>query len=154
MRSATYHAVLLDLDGVLTPTAALHVRCWKETFDPLLAEWGRSAGTCQEPFDADRDYLTHVDGKLRDDGVRDFLRARGIAIPETGPPGEWSVQGIGRRKQAPVARALSARGIEAYPGSVRWVRELRPPASGLPSPRRARTRPRCCARRASTCTST
>jgi alpha,alpha-trehalose phosphorylase len=128
MRSATYDAVLFDLDGVLTPTAALHARCWKETFDPLLAEWGRIAGTRPEPFDADRDYLTHVDGKLRDDGVRDFLGARGIAAPEAGPDGppeEWSVQGIGRRKQALVERALSAGGIEAFPGSVRWVRELR-----------------------------
>jgi beta-phosphoglucomutase-like phosphatase (HAD superfamily) len=84
MRSATYDAVLFDLDGVLTPTAALHARCWKETFDPLLIEWGRRAGTCPEPFDADRDYLTDVDGKLRDDGVRDFLRARGIAAPKAG----------------------------------------------------------------------
>jgi alpha,alpha-trehalose phosphorylase len=125
MKSATYDAVLFDLDGVLTPTADLHARCWKETFDPLLAEWGRSAGTCQAPFDADHDYLTHVDGKLRDDGVRDFLRARGIAALEAGPPGEWSVQGIGRRKQALVERALNAGGIDAFPGSVRWVRELR-----------------------------
>jgi alpha,alpha-trehalose phosphorylase len=111
MRSATYDAVLFDLDGVLTPTAALHARCWKQTFDPLLAEWGRSAGTRPEPFDADHDYLTHVDGKLRDDGVRDFLRSRGIAVPVAGQesrPGEWSVQGIGMRKQALVERALSA----------------------------------------------
>ena len=35
------------------------------------------------------------------------------------------MQAIGMRKQALVERALSAGGIEAYPGSVRWVRELR-----------------------------
>src|SRR3954447_8200015 len=85
MTSATYDAVLFDLDGVLTRIAAVHARCWKETFDPLLAEWGRSAGTRQQPFDADRDYLAHVDGKLRDDGVRKFLRAHGIAAPEAAP---------------------------------------------------------------------
>jgi alpha,alpha-trehalose phosphorylase len=128
MRSATYAADPFDLDGVLAPTAALHARCWKETFDPLLAEWGRSAGACPEPFDTDRDCLVHVDGKLRDDGVRDFLRARGIAAPEAGPdrpPGKWSVQGIGRRQQALVEPALSAAGIEAFPESIRWLRELR-----------------------------
>jgi alpha,alpha-trehalose phosphorylase len=117
-----YDAVLFDLDGVLTSTAALHARCWKETFDAFLAEWGRTTGTSPEPFDAERDYLAHVDGKLRDDGVRDFLRARGIAAPEL-------VEGIGMRKQARVERALSAGGIEAYPGSVRWVRGLR--AAGI-----------------------
>jgi hypothetical protein len=85
----------------------------------LLADGGPSAGTCPEPFDADRDYLTHIDGKLRDVGVRDLLRARGMGAPEAapdGPPGEWSVQGIGRRKQALVERALTAGDIEAFPG--------------------------------------
>jgi alpha,alpha-trehalose phosphorylase len=77
--------------------------------------------------DTDRDCLIHVDGKLRDDGVRDFLRARSTA-PEAAPdrpPGKWSVEGIGRRKQALVEPASSAAGIEAFPGSIRWLRELR-----------------------------
>ena len=39
VRPRLYEAVLFDLDGVLTPTAALHARCWKQTFDPVLAEW-------------------------------------------------------------------------------------------------------------------
>jgi hypothetical protein len=157
MNSRPYDAVLFDLDGVLTPTAALHARCWKQTFDVFLDDWGRSTGSCREPFDAERDYLAHVDGKLRDDGVRDFLRARGIAAPEAGtetPVGAWSVQGIGMRKQAQVERALSAGGIEAYPGSVRRVRDLATPASAPPSSSRAPTRLPCCARPASARTST
>ena len=128
MNSHPYDAVLFDLDGVLTPTAALHARCWKQTFDAFLDDWGHSTGTCPEPFDAERDYLAHVDGKLREDGVRDFLRARGIAAPEAGAEtlvGAWSVQEIGMRKQALVERALSAGCMDAYPGSVAWVRDLR-----------------------------
>ena len=31
-----YEAVLFDLDGVLTSTAALHARCWKLVFDDVL----------------------------------------------------------------------------------------------------------------------
>lgn len=133
-RPLTYEAVLFDLDGVLTPTAALHACCWKQTFDDFLDAWGRSTGTCPEPFDAESDYLAHVDGKLRDDGVRDFLRARGIDVPEAGsekPPGEWTVQGIGARKQALVERALSVGGIDAFPGSVRWLRDLREAGSRI-----------------------
>ena len=72
MKSTIYDAVLFDLDGVLTSTAALHAQCWKVTFDAVLAQHG------QEPFDIERDYLEHVDGKMREDGVRDFLRSRGI----------------------------------------------------------------------------
>jgi beta-phosphoglucomutase-like phosphatase (HAD superfamily) len=63
-----FDAVLFDLDGVLTATSALHAAAWKQTFDEVL----------DEPFDIERDYLAHVDGKPRLDGVRDLLRSRGI----------------------------------------------------------------------------
>jgi len=94
----------------------------------VLAEWGCRTGTPQEPFDAERDYIAHVDGKSRADGVRDFLRARGVGVPEGrpgGPADAWSVHGIGNRKQALVEQALARDGVQAFPGSVRWVRLLR-----------------------------
>ena len=97
-----YDAVLFDLDGVLTDTAALHAACWKRTFDEVL----------DEPFDAERDYLAHVDGKPRHAGVRDMLRARGVE------PGDGMVDAIADRKQALVERALAEEGVEAFPGSV------------------------------------
>ena len=37
-KNPQYEAVLFDLDGVLTSTAALHARCWKTVFDELLIE--------------------------------------------------------------------------------------------------------------------
>jgi len=104
-----FDAVLFDLDGVLTATAALHAAAWKQTFDELVTE----------PFDAERDYVAYVDGKPREDGVRDFLAARGVAVAES------EVRSIGDRKQALVERALRDGGVEAFPGSVRWVEQLR-----------------------------
>jgi alpha,alpha-trehalose phosphorylase len=116
---ASYDAVLFDLDGVLTPTAALHARCWKQALDPVLAEQTRRTGRHQAPFDAHGEYLHHVDGKPREDGVRDLLRARGIlASAET-------VRAIADHKQRLVEVALGEGGIDPFPGSVRWVRELR-----------------------------
>jgi alpha,alpha-trehalose phosphorylase len=106
-------AVLFDLDGVLTSTTPLHIACWKRTFDPLLAQWG------QAPFDAGREYAEHVDGKPRADGVRDFLRSRGAILPEE------RIVAIGDAKQALVERALARDGVEAFPGSETWVRQLR-----------------------------
>ncbi len=103
-----FEAVLFDLDGVLTSTSALHARCWKAVFDELLIE----------PFDIERDYLAHVDGKPRYDGVRDFMRSRGVELSEE------QVRSIGDRKQALVERALAGQGVEAFPGSVRWVEHL------------------------------
>ena len=123
-----YDAVLFDLDGVLTSTTALHEACWREALDEVLAEWSARTGTPQPPFDVERDYVALLDGKPRYDGVRDFLRARGIAAPEgrpDSPADEWSVHGIGNRKQALVERALARDGVEAFPGSVAWVTALR-----------------------------
>ena len=119
-----YDAVLFDLDGVLTSTASLHARAWKETFDPVLHEHAPE----QPPFDADHDYERYVDGKPREDGVRDFLGSRGIHPPEGGrgdPAEAFTIHGIGQRKQALVERELARGGVEAYPGSVRWVERLR-----------------------------
>jgi alpha,alpha-trehalose phosphorylase len=126
--SASFDAVLFDLDGVLTATSALHAAAWKQTFDAVLTTSARRTGVPQAPFDAERDYLEHVDGKPRGDGVRDFLGSRGIALREgrpDSPPGEWSVHGIGNGKQLLVERALAGGGVDAFPGSVRWVEQLR-----------------------------
>src|SRR3954468_17388948 len=65
-------ACLFDLDGVLTTTAELHARAWKQMFDAFLAERG------EPPFALPRDYEEYVDGKPRLDGVRSFLQSRGI----------------------------------------------------------------------------
>jgi alpha,alpha-trehalose phosphorylase len=110
-----YDAVLFDLDGVLTSTAALHAQCWKAVFDEVLDDWTRRIGEPQEPFD-EHDYLAHVDAKPRYDGVRDFLQSRGID--------GFDLDAIADRKQALVEEALARDGVEAFPGSVQWVLHL------------------------------
>jgi alpha,alpha-trehalose phosphorylase len=104
-----FDAVLFDLDGVLTSTTPLHAACWKQAFDEVLGE----------PFDVERDYLAHVDGKPRLDGVRDMLLARGV------DPSPALVRSLADRKQTLVERALAADGVRPFPGSVRWVLQLR-----------------------------
>jgi alpha,alpha-trehalose phosphorylase len=111
-----YDAVLFDLDGVLTSTAALHARCWKAVFDDVLDDWTRRTGEPQEPFD-ESDYLAHVDGKPRYDGVRDFLQSRGVD--------GFDIDAVADHKQALVEEALTRDGVEAFPGSVKWVLHLR-----------------------------
>ena len=91
-------ACLFDLDGVLTRTATVHAAAWKEMFDGYLRE--RAARTEEEfvPFDPVTDYTRYVDGKPRYDGVRSFLTARGIELPEGAsgdPPAAETVRGLG-----------------------------------------------------------
>src|SRR6516162_1696229 len=76
-----YDAVLLDLDGVITDTANLHAACWKQMFDEYLQKRATQSGEAFRPFDLATDYRLHVDGKPRFDGVRDFLKSRGIQLP-------------------------------------------------------------------------
>ncbi|MBO0835291.1 MAG: beta-phosphoglucomutase family hydrolase, partial [Actinobacteria bacterium] len=121
-------AVLFDLDGVLTTTRSVHATAWRETMDEFLRRWDAAHGTTTERFDDPSDYAAHVDGKPLQDGVRDFLASRGIELPEgtpDSPPEEESVWGLGNRKQLQVEENLKRDGVEVFPGSVAWVRELR-----------------------------
>lgn len=114
-------AFLFDLDGVLTGTAELHRAAWKETFDPLLAQRGLP------PF-TEADYNNHVDGRPRFDGVRAFLKSRGIDLPEgspDAPPSDETVQGVGNRKNERVQQIIAERGVNPYPGSVRYLEAAR-----------------------------
>lgn len=114
-------AVLFDLDGVLTPTAEIHERAWKEMFDSFLATVPGEA-----PFSGS-DYLTYVDGKPRFDGVRSFVHSRAIDLPEgthDDPPGFDSIGALGNMKNAMFQRILRRDGIAPYAGSVRLLDAL------------------------------
>jgi beta-phosphoglucomutase family hydrolase len=115
-------ACLFDLDGVLIRTAEVHAHAWKETFDRFLAQRG------EKPFDLVRDYDEYVDGKPRLDGVRDFLASRGIELPDGSaddPPDAETVNGVANAKNELVLRLIREQGVEAYEGSVRYLRAAR-----------------------------
>ncbi|MEV5551352.1 beta-phosphoglucomutase family hydrolase [Streptomyces sp. NPDC052309] len=122
-----FDAVLFDLDGVLTTTATLHEAAWRSTFDAFLREWDAAHGTSTARFDA-ADYTAYVDGKPRQDGVRDFLEARGITLPPgtpDDPPSARTVWGLSNLKQERVVAELATGRVEVFPGSIAWVREVR-----------------------------
>ncbi|CAN5362721.1 beta-phosphoglucomutase family hydrolase [soil metagenome] len=124
-----YDAVLFDLDGVITPTAEVHMRAWAEMFTLFLQS--RDDAGEQAPY-TDADYFEHVDGKPRYDGVRDFLASRGITLPEgdpSDPPAAETVCGLGNRKNLMFAEVLHDEGVTAYPGSVTLLDQLR--AAGM-----------------------
>jgi beta-phosphoglucomutase family hydrolase len=121
-------ACLFDLDGVLTQTAKVHAAAWKEMFDAFLRKRAAQTGESFEPFDPVADYDEHVDGKPRYDGVRSFLAARGIDLPEgtpDDPPDAVTVHGLGNRKNELVLAMIERQGVEVYEGSVRYVRAVR-----------------------------
>jgi beta-phosphoglucomutase family hydrolase len=124
---------LFDLDGVLTETAKVHDAAWKEMFDGFLRERAQRSGEAFVPFDPVADYDEYVDGKPRADGTRSFLASRGIELPEgreNDPPDAQTVYGLGNRKNEIVLRRIHEDGVEAYPGSVSYVRAVKD--AGLP----------------------
>lgn len=116
-RLADERALLFDLDGVITPTADVHMRAWSRLFTPYLAAHGVAPYTEQDYFDS-------IDGKPRYDGVRSLLASRGITLPEGTPddPADAdTVCGLGNRKNAEFTAELTEHGVEAYPGSMRFL---------------------------------
>ncbi|HZP41329.1 MAG TPA: beta-phosphoglucomutase family hydrolase [Candidatus Binatia bacterium] len=121
-----FGAGLFDLDGVLTRTARVHAAAWTMALDEFLAR--RAGGQRFQAFDAERDYRAWVDGKPRQDGVRDFLASRGLRLPEgapSDPPGYETVWALANRKDALFAAALRRQGVDVVPGAPELVRELR-----------------------------
>jgi beta-phosphoglucomutase family hydrolase len=119
---------LFDLDGVLTQTAKVHAAAWKQMFDSYLRDRAQRTGEPFVPFDPVEDYDEYVDGKPRYDGTRSFLVSRGIHLPEgdkDDPPDAETVHGLGNRKNELVQRLIRESGVEAYEGSVRYVRAAR-----------------------------
>ena len=117
-------ACLFDLDGVLTDTAAVHNRAWKQTFDEFLRRRSQATGEPFVEFDPGADYNDHVDGKKREDGVRAFLASRGVVLPEgtpEDPPDADTVWGVGNRKNELLLATLERDGVEVYEGSRRYL---------------------------------
>jgi beta-phosphoglucomutase family hydrolase len=121
-------ACLFDLDGVLTQTAKVHAKAWKQMFDAYLQDRARRRGEDFIPFDAVKDYDEYVDGKPRYEGVQSFLSARGIDLPRgdpSDPPDAETVDGLGNRKNEIVLKLIHDDGVQPYEGSVRYVNAVR-----------------------------
>ncbi len=121
MDLTSYRAWLFDLDGVITPTAEVHMLAWSEMFNSFLdGYWAAGRYT-------DDDYFSYVDGKPRYDGVRHFLASRDITLPEGEPedgPQQETVCGLGNRKNKAFNDILERDGVTAYPGSVALLDRL------------------------------
>jgi len=121
-------ACLFDLDGVLTQTAKVHARAWKDVFDAFLTERAQSTGGAFRPFDEVRDYDEYVDGKPREEGVRSFLASREITLPEGSeddPPESKTIHGLGNRKDRRFLELIHMHGVQAFGGSVRYLHAAR-----------------------------
>jgi beta-phosphoglucomutase family hydrolase len=99
---------LFDLDGVLTDTASVHLAAWRQVFEE----------TTGRPF-SDEDYQQYVDGKPREDGVRDYLRSLGEQ------PDEDRVRKVADRKNGLLQERIARDGVTVFEGSRRYLEACR-----------------------------
>ncbi|MGM9470649.1 beta-phosphoglucomutase family hydrolase [Pseudarthrobacter sp. YS3] len=122
-----FDAVIFDLDGVVTDTAAVHEDAWRELFDEVLKDPRIPAGAATHPFSS-ADYLNYVDGRPRTDGVEAFLTSRGVTLAEgtaADAAGDWSVHGLAKRKDQLFRARLGRDGVRPFPGTVALLERLR-----------------------------
>jgi alpha,alpha-trehalase len=121
-------AVLFDLDGVVTDTAAAHTASWKQLFDEFLQARADRLGEPFTPFDEESDYRVWVDGKPREDGVVSFLASRNISLPfgrdDDGPDAE-TVCGLAKRKNGYYLAWLIGHRVRVFSGARRLLGQLR-----------------------------
>ena len=122
-----FDAAIFDLDGVLTDTARVHAATWKAVFDTFLGRWAQRHDLAFQPFDIEADYLGYVDGRPREDGIRSFLAARSISLPEGSehdPEEADTVHALGERKTRLFLQALN-KGIDPAAGAKALLDKLR-----------------------------
>lgn len=122
-----FEAAIFDMDGVITDTAAVHFSAWKSTFDAYLTKIAARGRQPFRPFTRG-DYLDHVDGRARYDGVCAFLKSRGLDLPHGRPddgPGDGSICAIGNRKDVEFNRLVAAEGVVIFDSAVALIRQLR-----------------------------
>jgi alpha,alpha-trehalase len=120
--------LVFDLDGVITQTASIHARAWKQLFDEFLARQVAQTGAAFVPFDLETDYRCYVDGKPRIAGVLSFLAARGIDVP-LGKAGDRAEQGtahgLGGRKDHYFTELVAREGVQVFASVVNLLRDAR-----------------------------
>ena len=122
-----FNAVIFDMDGVVTKTAAVHAAAWKRMFDEYLRGLAATDHEVFREFTHD-DYLAFVDGRPRYAGVRTFLSARGISLPYGDPSDPQEVEticGLGNRKNWFFHKVLEEDGVEVYDSTIQLIHQLR-----------------------------
>lgn len=125
---ATFDAVLFDMDGVVTDTASLHAAAWKRLFEEVLHDPRVQVDDPEVGFDPVSDYRRYVDGRTREDGVVEYLTARGIALDAGSPddpPTTWTIAGLAARKNELFLDELHTRGLRVFPGTAALLDRLR-----------------------------
>lgn len=114
-------ALICDMDGVVTDTAAVHATAWKRMFDAALDTHAPGA----KKFSIATDYPLYADGRPREDAVRTFMQARGVELSAT------EVVDLGSQKQEYFLAELADNGVGVFHDTVALLQRAR--EAGIPT---------------------
>lgn len=123
---AMFEAVIFDMDGVVTDTMEAHFTSWKGVFDVLLQKRNHVPGNAL-PLFLHEDYFSYVDGMPRFDGIRRFLKAKNIELPEGADDDESidTIHGLGNLKNKQFHRWLDQHAVPTYQDAVVLIKALK-----------------------------
>ncbi len=128
MSKSRCKGVIFDLDGVVTGTARVHALAWESAFNEFLKEDAERENRPYMPFDKSDDYLRFVDGKPRFEGVKSFLKSRGIQLPfgdVDDSPDQGTVCALGNKKNEQFQEILRREGPEVFHSTVEFIQNLK-----------------------------
>lgn len=126
MPNKSIKAAILDLDGVITQTAALHAKAWKKMFDAYNEQRKKNGKEPYKEFSIENDYPEYVDGMPRYDGVENFLKSRDVDLPRGNSeddPDKETICGLGNRKNDLYLKMVDNEGVEVLKKNVNKIRE-------------------------------
>lgn len=112
-------AIIFGVDGVIIDSARASASAWKSVLDSLLRSYAMAQETNFRPFEVRDDYLRHMEGKPRPEGVRDFLASREISLPYD------DLRGLVGREEELLLTEVRHRGIAPFASTVDLVRRAR-----------------------------
>ncbi len=128
MALTKFKGAIFDLDGVITGTARVHALAWESMFNVFLKKIAKRKNKPFVPFDRKDDYLQYVDGMPRMEGVKSFLKSRGIEFPfgkYSDPPDRETVCGMGNRKNIDFQKVLRREGPDVFETSIKFIKALK-----------------------------
>lgn len=96
--SAPFAAVLFGMEGVVVDITRVRSRAWQRLFGAVLP---RLPSSPQPRVDPVRDWARPMDGQASRDGIRRFMDARGVELPDGEHEDErrtWSVHGLAKQQ--------------------------------------------------------
>jgi alpha,alpha-trehalase len=119
-------SVIFDMDGVITDTAKVHFKAWKQIFDEYLKSTADEKKIAFKPFTLD-DYIHYVDGMSRIDGVKCFLQSRHIigSSDKLSSEDQNLIQSLSTKKNEVFLELIKKEGVTVFPGTLALIKELK-----------------------------